>query len=98
MRTLIDELYGQRYIKSSGDVYTVEFELAGFSKKDVSITIEDDVLYVATKKSDKKQKRFSVSLNKQVSIPDITSKMSNGLLTVTMPKKEVAKPIEIKIQ
>jgi HSP20 family molecular chaperone IbpA len=106
MTTLFEELFKPdtkshtrdcNWIKSSDDVYTAEFELAGFSKKEVNITATNDVLKVTAHKGDK-EKKFSISLNDLVIPSDISSKMSNGLLTITMPKKQVKESVSIKIQ
>lgn len=106
MTTLFEELFKPdsrayprecKWIKSSDDVYTAEFELAGFSKKDVSITANNDLLKIVAKQEGK-EKTFSIALNDLVCPSEITSKMSNGLLTVTMPKKQVKESIAIKVQ
>jgi len=106
MTTLFEELFKPdsrayprncNWIKSSDDVYTAEFELAGFSKKEVNITANNDVLKVTAKK-DEKEKTFSIVLNDLVCPSEITSKMSNGLLSVVMPKKIIKESVEIKIQ
>lgn len=105
MTTLYEELFkpNQRaypkncnWVKSSDDVYTAEFELAGFAKKDVNITANNEILRIEAQNGDKK-KMFSIALNDLVCPSDITSKMSNGLLTVTMPKKQVKESFAIKI-
>ena len=105
MTTLFEELFKQenrvnpkecKWIKSSDDVYTAEFELAGFSKKDVKITANNDKLEINAKK-DERVKNFSISLNKLVCPEDIKSKMSNGLLLVIMPKKQMKESLSIKI-
>tara|TARA_R110000803_G_scaffold60840_1_gene120381 strand:- start:137 stop:457 length:321 start_codon:yes stop_codon:yes gene_type:complete len=106
MTTLFEELFKPdsrayprecKWIKSSDDVYTAELELAGFSKKEVSITANNDVLKVTAKKGEK-EKTFSIALNDLVCPLEITSKMSNGLLSVIMPKKVIKESVEIKIQ
>ena len=105
MTTLFDELFKTEsraypkevtWIKSSDDVYTAELELAGFSKKDVKLTATNELLEVKAEKEGKK-KSFSISLNDLVSPETISSKMSNGLLTITMPKKQVKESFSIKI-
>ena len=105
MTTLFEELFKPdsraypkecKWIKSSDDVYTSEFELAGFSKKDVKITADNDILKIEAKNEDR-CKSFSIALNDLVLPSDITSKMSNGLLKVTMPKKQVRESISIKV-
>jgi len=105
MTTLFEELFKPEnraypkqcnWIKSSDDVYTAEFELAGFSKKDIKITANSDIIRIEAKKGDK-NKVFSIALNDLVSPEDIKSKMSNGLLMITMPKKQVKESFAIKI-
>ena len=94
----IDRAYqNTNLVKSSDDVYTVEFELPGFSKKDLKITVSDQVLTVKAEKGDRKKQPYRVSLNNLVSLEDISSKMSDGLLTITMPKKEIKKTLNIKV-
>jgi HSP20 family molecular chaperone IbpA len=106
MTTLFEELFKPdsraypkncTWIKSSDDVYTAEFELAGFSKKEVNITANNDVLRINAEKGEK-EKTFSIALNDLVCPSEITSKMSNGLLSVVMPKKVIKESVEIKIQ
>ena len=106
MTTLFEELFKPdsraytkncNWIKSSDDVYTAEFELAGFSKKEVNITENNDVLRINAKKGEK-EKTFSIALNDLVCPSEITSKMSNGLLSIVMPKKVIKESVEIKIQ
>jgi HSP20 family molecular chaperone IbpA len=105
MTTLFEELFKPEsraypkemtWIKSSDDVYTAELELAGFAKKDVKLTATNELLTVQAEKGEKK-KNYSISLNDLVSLENISSKMSNGLLTITMPKKQVKESFAIKI-
>ena len=72
-------------VKSSDDVYTVEFELAGYSKKDLKITVCDEILKIEAEKSGKKKKTHRVYLKNLVSLDSISSKMSEGLLTRHAP-------------
>jgi len=106
MTTLYEELFNPKkmayskeftLIKSSENVYTAEFELAGFSKEDVSITADDEMLSVEAKKGEK-VKAFSIALNELVNPSDITSKMYEGLLTLTMPKKQSQESFAVKIE
>ena len=67
MTTLFQELYGTKIsIESKDDVYTADFELAGFSKKDVTITADNQNIKIKAKK-DENNKEFSISLNDLVS-------------------------------
>ena len=84
-------------VKDCGDVYTATLELAGFSKEDVKVFVSDDVLKVEAKK-DSKTKKCNLRLKNLVSVASIKSKMENGLLTLTLPKKEVAESVNIEIE
>jgi len=105
MTTLFEELFKPdnraypkecKWIKSSDDVYTAELELAGFAKKDLKITATNEFLTVKAENGEK-NKDYSISLNDLVSPENISSKMSNGLLTITMPKKQIKESFAIKI-
>ena len=84
-------------VADTGDVYVAEVELAGFSKKDINISIVDGVVELEAKNKDRSQK-FKLHLNDLVSEDHVAAEMKNGLLKLTLPKKTVseAKQIEIK--
>jgi HSP20 family molecular chaperone IbpA len=84
-------------IKDSGDVYTATLELAGFSKENVKVSVSDDTLRIEAKK-DSKVRRSSIRLKNLVSIESIKSKMDNGLLILTLPKKEVSESLNIEVE
>ena len=84
-------------ILDKGDVYTAELELAGFSKKEIKLTAIEGVLNVCAENK-KRKKKFKVYLTADVSEEHISSKLENGLLTITLPKKEVCEGREIKIE
>lgn len=84
-------------IKDNGDDYTAQFELAGFSKKDLDVTATDSKLVIDAK-NEERQKHFKLNLYGIVSTENIVSNMKNGLLTVTLPKKSVVgrRIVEVK--
>ncbi len=84
-------------MKESGDVYTSEFELAGFSKKDITIRIADDILTVSAKNKER-QREFKLHLNNLVSEDHITAELKYGLLKLTLPKRTVAEGREVEIK
>ncbi len=84
-------------IKDSGDVYLSEINLAGFAKADVKITANDDEVTIAAKNKERSQD-YKINLYGAVSIDHITSKMKNGLLTLTLPKKGVTERRDIEIK
>jgi HSP20 family protein len=91
----------------------VTAELAGMSKDGVSITFSDGVLTIAGKREPVasvkgmavvRQERSSGGFEKTLRIPTkirqdgIKASFSNGILTVTLPKSEEAKPKTITIE
>ena len=52
-------------VADTGDVYVAEVELAGFSKKDINISIVDGVVELEAKNKDRSQK-FKLHLNEDI--------------------------------
>lgn len=90
--------------------YFLEFGLAGFSKEDVSLNIEENVLTVeGERKSDENinythKGNFYGKFKKTFTLPDnvmankISASWKDGMLTITIPKEEktkLSKSIEI---
>lgn len=87
--------------------FEIEFAAPGFSKKDIDVTIEDNILHVsAEKKSESEEKeedytrkefsydsfKRSLSLPKSVNVDqDIKATYKNGILKLNLLKKEEAK-------
>jgi HSP20 family protein len=101
-------------IREQNDAYLVEVELPGLSKDDVKITMENNILTIqGEKKQEKEEKRGdyhrtervygsfqrSFTLPSSVKNDKIEAQYKNGILTVTLPKVEEAKPkaIEVKV-
>jgi HSP20 family protein len=94
--------------------YVLEAELPGYKQDEVQVQVEKHVLKLSsTKESVKKdeEKKLvtercyncferSFTLPEDVDEDKIEGKFENGLLVLTLPKKEVAKPkaIEVKIK
>ncbi len=84
-------------VKDSGDVYLSEINLAGFAKSDVKITANDDQVTISAKNKERSQE-YKINLYSAVSVDHISSKMKNGLLTLTLPKKGVTEKRDIEIK
>ena len=84
--------------------YFVRAEIPGFKKKDLQVELERDQLVLSGERKDKEEKgKSTVSFRRSVSLPatieskNIAAKYENGLLTITIPKAEAAKPLQIEI-
>jgi len=92
--------------------YIIHVELPGMNKKDIDISVENDVLTISGEKKERVQTKdsncliseimsghFSRSfrLPAQVDYDKIEAKWDNGVLVVKIPKSEIAKPKRIQI-
>lgn len=106
-------LYGFKTdIKDNGDSYTIEAELPGFKKEDISIDIDKDVLTVCASHSEEKEEkeknyvrreRYSGSFSRSfdvtgINTEDIKAQYNNGVLELTMPKAEHKEPERKRIE
>jgi HSP20 family protein len=90
------------------DAYYARFELPGVKKADVNIELHNAVLSVSHhrewKSGEDDEGASTESLSRSLSVPDdidperISAKHEDGLLTVTMPKREAAKPRVISVK
>ena len=84
-------------VQSKGDVYFAKIIIPGVSKKDVSIKSTDEYLSVFVKQNGKNSLLRKITLGGLVDVNSISSKLINGILEITMPKKEVKDSVDIKI-
>lgn len=83
----------------------VRAELPGVNRADITIELVDGYLNIAASRKTKTADREeTVSLSRSVSVPDaavqadkITAVHENGVLTVTLPKREEAKPRKVTV-
>ena len=84
-------------VQSKGDVYFAKVIIPGISKKDVSIKSTDEYLSVFVKQDGKNSLLRKITLGGLVDVNSVSSKLANGILEITMPKKEVKESVDIKI-
>lgn len=78
----------------------VRAELPGVSREAINVEMVEGFLNISATRQDKED---SFSLNRSVSIPEavqgdkVTAAYENGVLTVTLPKQEQAKPRKINV-
>lgn len=100
-------------IRDNGDKYVVEADLPGFDKKDINIDISDGILSISAhkeKEEDLKDKSYvlkerfsssftrSISLNDEVDQSNVSANYKNGVLELSIPKKQKTKDKKIKIE
>ena len=91
----------EAYEKDNNTV--LEMKVPGFSKKDVEVLIEDDLLHINVGSNNKDEHGFRKnSINKRFNLPKnsdaskIEATVKDGLLTVTMPKNTYTNKIKVK--
>jgi HSP20 family protein len=99
-------------IQETDDAYRIQAELPGMTRDDIQITMENNVLRLSGERKfekDVKKENFhriervygtftrSFALPTQVSPEKVEAKFENGVLTITVPKAEQAKPRRISI-
>ncbi|HTK81562.1 MAG TPA: Hsp20/alpha crystallin family protein [Bacteroidota bacterium] len=93
--------------------YLVKLEVPGVDKKDVKITVQDDILTVRGEKkqgSEQKDENYhrversygtfqrSFTLPTSVKSEAIEASYDNGVLSLTLPKAEESKPKQIEVK
>ena len=99
----------------TNDAYQLEFNVPGRKKEDFKITVDKDILTVSFEKKEENKeenKQFikrefiaqsfkrSFTLDEKINADDINAKYEDGILLLSLPKKEEVKvvPKEIAIQ
>ena len=100
-------------IAESENNYTVSAELPGVDKKDLKVTVENDTLTIEAEKrhdyESEKDGRYhsersygklsrSFKLNGKVDAEKIEADYKNGVLTLTLPKREEVKAREVTVK
>ena len=99
-------------VVDTGDAYKLESELPGFKKEDIKIDVENDVLTIsAERKADSKEEkdnyvkreRFYGSFSRSfdvsgVNVDGIEAAYTDGVLTLTMPKKAAEIPASRRLE
>ena len=99
-------------ICETADDYQLEFNVPGRKKEDFKITVDKNILTVSFEKSEEQKeekKQFikrefvtqsfkrSFSLDEKINADNIDAKYENGILFLTLPKKEEVKVLQKEI-
>jgi HSP20 family protein len=100
-------------IIETANAFDIKIELPGVNKEDVKITIQNGVLTVRGEKKQESQKKGenyhrversygtfqrSFTLPTSVKSEKIEASYDNGILNISLPKEEEAKPKEIEVK
>jgi len=80
-------------------------ELSGLDRKEIDVELEKNRLVIkGARKVKEGDEKSEITFNRAVSLPDavmpekVSAKYDNGILTVTIPKAETAKPLRIEVK
>ncbi len=110
--SLFDDVFGDAApgepgvdVFEDGNNYYARLELPGMKKDQINVELENAVLTVSgTSREETGDRKESFSFNRSVSVPDevdlgkVRAGYEDGVLTVTMPKKEARKPKQIAVK
>ena len=102
-------------IMETNDAYELEFNVPGRKKEDFKITVDKNILSVSFEKNEGQKEetkqyikrefgtqsfKRSFTLDEKINTEDINAKYENGILLLTLPKKEEVKvlPKEISVK
>jgi len=100
-------------IEETDKEFRIVFELPGMEKKDIKVSVEDNILTVSGERKDRSEEKGknyvrseircgsfsrSFSLPRTVDVNNVAADYRDGLLTVTLQKTEEAKPKEIEVK
>jgi len=83
----------------------VRAELPGVSREDINVEMVEDYLNISAsrKTTSESEGEQSLSFNRSIAIPEhvqadkVAAAYENGVLTVTLPKREEAKPRKVNV-
>jgi HSP20 family protein len=93
--------------------YVIEASLPGFKQEEIQITGEGDTLMIHTQKKEEtktekgsyvRRERYEGEMSRSITLPTtfdptkVEATYEHGLLKLTVPKAEAAKPMQIPIQ
>lgn len=95
------------YTKQNDDSYELAFEVVGHSKDDISIDVEGNLLKIKAEtkiEEDSIIKNLVSTLDHSIRVSDkfdltkTSAEVENGILLITIPKKEEAKQKKISVK
>jgi HSP20 family protein len=101
-------------IRDNGDSYLLEADLPGFKKEDISVDIEGETLTIRAERTEEKEEKdgkgnfvkrersygsFSRSFDMTgIRTEDVSAAYENGVLKLTLPKKQETLPTSRKLE
>ena len=92
----MNEIIKQKEITHDDDGAKIKLKVPGFNKKSIDISVDSEHLTIEGKTDDDSfTKRYAI--DNKFDFDSIDAKVSDGLLTLTLPYKAEVKPRKIKV-
>jgi len=92
----MNKIISEKEITHDDDGATIKLKVPGFNKKSIDISVDSETLTIEGKTDDDSfTKRYSV--DNKFDFDSIDAKVSDGLLTLSLPYKAEVKPRKIKV-
>jgi HSP20 family protein len=92
-------------VRETDDAYLVRVELPGFSLEEVQVELTGDALSIQAKPGQQAEgwaprpgHAYEVQLSGPVDAGKVQAELTNGVLLVTLPKSDAAKPRKIAVR
>ena len=86
-------------VQQDDKAWTLSLDLPGVAREDLAISIEGAIVRIETKAEAKRQYKAAYELAEEIDAEATTAKLENGVLTLTLAKKQPvsnARTIEVK--
>ena len=86
-------------VQQDDKAWTLSLDLPGVAREDLAITIEGAIVRIETRAEARRQYKAAYELAEEIDADATTAKLENGVLTLTLAKKQPvsnARTIEVK--
>jgi HSP20 family molecular chaperone IbpA len=88
-----------RNYEELSDSYNMDLYVPSYNKNNVAVKVEKNVVSVSSKKDNEDgQVLHRLKINEKVDIKNISAKVQDGVLSLSLPKKKEQIGVEIKIE
>jgi len=88
-----------RNYEELSDSYNMDLYVPSYNKSNVAVKVEKNIVSVSSTKNDEEgQILHRLKINEKVDIKNISAKVQDGVLSLSLPKKKEQMGVEIKIE
>ena len=77
---------------STPEGWVIRIDLPGYNKSDLTLQFKDDTLTLKANNESRGEKALPFALGSEVKVDDINARLENGVLEISLPKREESLP------